>query len=109
MNKHLILLLIGILWAGNVLGQDLNDLKNVLASKDFAVFKRYTDTLSNDKQGISAHWEILRDLTDDYQEGVFIVERFVPDRDNPAIQSVYTYRVNLIATKTTLAFYELRN
>lgn len=107
MNKHLILFLIGTLWAGNVLGQDQNDLRKILASKDFVAFKQYTDTVSNVEQGINAHWESLRDLTADYQEGVFIVERFVPERDNPAIQSVYTYRVNLIATKTTLAFYEL--
>ncbi len=101
MNK-LIITLIGLVWTSNLLCQVQNDVKNILSTKDFVTFKKYADKLSN------SHWENLRDLTTDFKEGVFIFEKSVPDNDNPAISSVYTFRVNIITTKTQIAFYELR-
>jgi hypothetical protein len=107
MNRQLITILIGLLWTSSLLGQVQNDVKKILETKDFVAFKKYSDNLSNREKRISSHWECLRDLTTDFQEGVFIFEKSVPDKDNPAVSSVYTFRVNIITTKTTIAYYEL--
>lgn len=107
MNRQIISILIGLLWTSSLLGQVQNDVKKVLETKNFIAFKKYADNLSNIEKGINSHWECLRDLTTEFQEGVFIFEKSVPDKDNPAISSVYTFRVNIITTKTTIAYYEL--
>ena len=103
----MITILIGLLWTSTLLGQVQNDVKKVLAKKDFVAFKKYADNLSNRENNISSHWECLRDLTSEFQEGVFIFEKSVPDKDNPAVSSVYTFRVTIITTKTNIAYYEL--
>lgn len=107
MNRQLITIIIGLLWTSSIIGQVQNDVKKVLETKDFVAFKKYTDNLSNNENTISSHWECLRDLTTDFQEGVFIFEKSVPDKDNPAIGSVYTFRMTIITTKTKIAYYEL--
>lgn len=107
MNRQLITILIGLLWTNSLLGQVQNEVKKILETKDFVAFKKYADNLSNREKRISSHWESLRDLTTDFQEGVFIFEKSVPYKDNPAVSSVYTFKVNIITTKTTIAYYEL--
>lgn len=107
MNRKLITIFIGLFWTSNLYGQIQNDVKKVLASLDFVEFKMYADNLSNGNNSLSSHWESLRDLTSDFQEGVFFFEKSVPDKENPAISSVYTFRVTLVATKTTIVYFEL--
>jgi hypothetical protein len=101
--KRLLILLIGLLWTSNLLGQVQNEVKKVLDTKDFFIFKKYTNKLSNRKKGISSHWESLRDLTTEFKEGVFIFEESAPDINSP----IYTYKVSIIATKTKIVYYEL--
>jgi hypothetical protein len=107
MNRQLLTILIGLFWTSTLFGQVQNDINKVLASKDFVAFKKYADNLSSRENRISSNWECFRDLTTDFQEGVFIFEKSVPDKDNPAISSVYTFRVNLITTMTNIVYYEL--
>lgn len=107
MNRHILTILIGLLWTSNLLGQVQNDVKKVLDTKDFVAFKKFADNLSNRDKKISSHWKCLRDLTTDFKEGVFIFEKSVSDNDNPAISSVYTFRVTIITTKTQITYYEL--
>jgi len=106
MNR-LLIIFIGLLWTSNLFGQVQNDVKIILNTKDFIAFKNYADKLSNREKRINSHWESLRDLTTEFKEGIFIFEKSVPDNDNPAISSVYTFRVTIITTKTQIAFYEL--
>ncbi len=110
MRQHmyrLLIILTGLLWTSNLLGQVQNDAKKTLDTKDFVAFKKFADNLSNREERISSQWECLRDLTNEFQEGVFTFENLVPDKDNPAINSVYIFRVTIISTKTQIVYYEL--
>ena len=84
-----------------------NDVSKILAKKNFQEFKSYSDKLSTKWKNSTSYWENLRDLTKGFQEGVFYFEQSVPHKDNPAISAVYTYRVNIIATTSTIIFYDL--
>ena len=106
MNR-LLITLIALLATTNLPGQVQNDAKKILATKDFLAFKNFADNLSNRDKRISSHWECLRDLTTDFQEGVFIIENSAQDKNNPGINFIYTYRVTVVTTKTKIAFYEL--
>lgn len=107
MNRQLLAILIGLLWTSSLHGQVENEVKKILEKKDFVAFKIYSDNLFSNEKRIISHWESLRDLTTNFQEGVFIFEKSVPDSENPAISSVYTFRVTIIASKTKIAYYEL--
>ncbi|MBO9700998.1 MAG: hypothetical protein J7604_12365 [Sporocytophaga sp.] len=71
------------------------------------MFQKYTETLSIKKEGVRSHWECLRDLTNEFKEGVFIFEISIPAKDNPAIRTVQTFKVKIIATHKQIVFYEL--
>jgi hypothetical protein len=107
MNKQILTILIGFFWTSSILGQVQYDVKKVLETKDFLVFKKFADNLSDKKKGIYSHWVCLRDLTTDFKEGVFCFRKEIPDKDNPSISSVYFFRVTLIATKKSIVYYEL--
>ena len=107
MIKRLIAALIPLLWTSNVSGQIQDEVRKSLDSKDFVAFKKYADDLSATDKRISSHWEYLRDLTSEFKEGVFVFENSSPDKDNPAVTSIRTFRVAVIATKTLITCYEL--
>lgn len=83
------------------------DVKNILDKKDFALFEKSVENLGDKNNGISWHWESLRDLTTNSKEGVFIFTKLVPDKENPSTGSIYTFRVNIITTNKYILFYEL--
>jgi hypothetical protein len=107
MNRNTLIILIGLLWASSILGQVQMDVNKVLVTKDFIAFKKYADNLTDRDKRISAYWECLRDLTTDYKEGVLYFKKSVQDKENPAISSVYTFRITLITTEKQIAYYEL--
>lgn len=107
MIKLIAYLIISVFWTSNVLAQVQNDVKKVLETKDFAQFEKLTTTLTDRKKNIRSHWKSIRDLTYNFQEGIFFFEKSVPIKDKPGNSSVYTYRVRIITTKTKIAFYEL--
>lgn len=107
MNQQLLIILILFFFNNTLFGQIENDVNKVLSSKNFVAFKKYADNLSKNEKLITTHWESLRDLTNDFQEGVFIFEKSIPDKKNPSESSIFTYKVNLIATKSTIIYYEL--
>jgi hypothetical protein len=107
MNRHVISILVGILWTSSIFGQLQNDVIEILSKKDYVSFKSFADTLSNRENKITSHWTIFRDLTPDFKEGVFYITKSVPDSKNTGISSVYTYRVRLLTKDTTIIYYEL--
>ncbi|WP_139959916.1 hypothetical protein [Flavicella sediminum] len=107
MKKLITFLIILILGTSNVLAQVQNDVKKVLETKDFVQFEKLTTNLTNRQKNIRSYWKSIRNLTYNYQEGVFFFEKSVPIKDKPGNSSVYTYRVRLITTKTEITFYEL--
>ncbi len=96
-----------ILWIGNVRAQIQDDVLAALESRNFTAFKEFSDSLTNREKGIRSYWELLRDLTPDFQEGVLIVEKTVPDAHNPNVSSVFLFKVKILTGKTQTAFYEL--
>ncbi len=107
MYRNYIAILVGLLWTSNIFGQVQNDVKDVLAKKDFVSFMAFTDTLSKRENKITCHWSIFRDLTTDFKEGVFYINKSVPDTKNPGVSSVYTFRVRLLTTDKTIVYYDL--
>ena len=107
MNRQILTILIGLLWTSSLLGQVQNDVKEILANKDFSAFSSYADTLSNREKRVTCHWTIFRDLTADFKEGVFYITKSVPDAKNIGVISVYTYRVRLLTTGNRIIYYEL--
>jgi len=107
MNRHIITIMVGLLWTNNMFGQVQNDVKEVLSKKDFASFSSFADTLSSIENKITCHSTIFRDLTADCKEVVYYITKSVPDSKNPSISSVYTFRVRLLTVDKTIIYYEL--
>ena len=107
MRNRAIIFILGLLWTSKLLGQVQNDVKEVLSKKDFIFFKNFADTLSSSEQKISCHWTVFRDITTDFQEGVFYIIKSVLDSKNPAISSIYTFRVRVLASDKTIIYYDL--
>lgn len=107
MNKHILTLFIGLICSSSFFGQIHTDIKNVLATKDFVLFKKYA--VNDTNKGIMVRCEYLRDLTTDFKEGVFIFEKSAPYPYEDMVNSirVWTYRVTIITTKEQIAYYEL--
>jgi hypothetical protein len=79
----------------------------MLLTKDFIRFEKFADSLNKSKGNIRSHWEYKRELVQGYWEGVFYFEKYVKDKFNPAISSVYGFRVNLIATDSVIIYFDL--
>jgi len=88
-------------------GQLQTDIKNILATKDFLSFKKYADNLSNRQTRIKTYWEVEREIAKGFEERILIVEKSVPEKKDPNISTVYTFRVNLLSTDKTILFYDL--
>ena len=104
--KWTLILLIG-LGANNAFGQVQNEVKKVLATKDFIAFKTYTDNLSMKDKNVTSNWDNFRDLTTDFQEGTFIFSKYADDKNSSEIGFLRTFRVRLLATDKIIAYYEL--
>lgn len=107
MRNRPIIILLGLLWTINLLGQVQNDVKQILSKKDFVSFKGFADSLLSKEQKISCHWTIFRDLTTDFKERIFFFSKSIPDSKNPGISSIYTFRVRLLITDKTIIYYDL--
>lgn len=105
-RKHFAILLVVILWTGNIRAQIQDDVLQVLKSGNFTAFIQFADSLTNHEKGIRSYWELLRDLTPDFQEAVFIVEKTVRDEHDPNVSSVSSYKVKLIVGKMQIVSYE---
>lgn len=104
MTRHLVSLLIIIFFVSTLRGQDrdiVEDMRKILVSKDFIALQAHIDSLSG------ANWGCLRDLVDGFKEGVVFFGYDVKDKDNPAMGTSYTLKVNIIATTSRIIFYEL--
>lgn len=88
-------------------GQLQTDIKNILVTKDFQSFKKYADNISNRQNHIKAYWEVEREIATGFQERILIVEKSVPEKKDPNISTVYTFRVNLVSTDSVILFYDL--
>lgn len=107
MKRQLTAILIGIFLTSPLLGQLENDLKKALSTKDFNIFKNHYDKLFTKDRKVIPELENLRDLTAEFKEGIFILEEWDPEKDNPKIINVYKFRINIIIKKDRIIYYEL--
>ena len=102
--RNLCSLLIVIFFAQPMRGQGrqvVEDMRKVLAGRNFTALQSHIDNLAG------ANWECLRDLTHDFREGVLVFGYVVKDKDNPDMGTEFTFRVNLVTTKTRIVYYQL--
>jgi hypothetical protein len=102
MKKTISLLLSIFLLTRCLFGQMEKEIDSVLKTKNFEAFKKISNTLSNRAKKIIAYG-VLRDLTEDYQEGVFYFKKTIPG----AIGSPYILRITLITTEKEIICYNL--
>jgi hypothetical protein len=107
MNKFLILLLWGFFGTNEILGQVHKNVLKELTTKDFIRFKIYADRLDLREKNTESNWQYIRDLTYDFQEAIFFFEYYAPDSATSTVNKLRMFRVNILATKTQIAFYEL--
>lgn len=94
----------------NLFGQDhkeINDILKILITKDFVEFKKHADSLSKIHIGHRAEWKSLRDLSDEFQEAVFIFEEKVPEINDPSLLKTYSFRINIISSSSKIIYYNL--
>lgn len=105
MRHSSLFMLIVLVCSSRLYGQVPQKLKEVLATKDFAAFQKYTNESSSD--GTVSYWGCLRDLTTEIKEGVVEFRVTVRRKENPSMDSIYTYNVNLLTSKTAIIYYDL--
>ena len=104
---RLLILAILLFPTHTLFGQLQTDIKNILATKDFLSLKKYADNLSSKQIHIKAYWEIEREIATGYEERILVVEESVPEKKDPNVSTVYTFRINLLSTGKTILFYDL--
>lgn len=107
MIKSLIFLLFVLICTISLSGQIQNDIKRKLDTRDFDAFKNYADSLSSIGINFLSDMGYFRDITNDFQEGVFYIETAVPSIDNPSISTHDIYKADLIVSNKIVTFYEL--
>lgn len=79
----------------------------MLLTHDFIRFEKFADSLGKTKGNVSSYWGYKRELVKGFWEGIFYFERSVKDSVNPAISSIYGFRVNILATDSTIIYFDL--
>ena len=80
------------------------DARCILATKDFTEFQSFIEKLSKEKR--SPRWIYLRDLTYDYQEGIFEYKQYKKDENGAHTSSYNTYQIKLIVSGNTIFYYD---
>ena len=106
-TMRLLTLTILLFLTHTLFGQLQTDIKNILATKDFQSFKKYADNLSSRQTHIKAYWLVEREITTGFEERILIVEKSVPEKKDPNISTVYTFRINLLSIDNAILFYDL--
>ncbi len=105
--KQLLVILLGLTVSVNLFGQIEKEIETILETKNFKSFEDFSNNLVNKNLRVSSHWHFLRDLTNDFREGVFIFNKSVPDKADTLKNIIYRYQINLISTTNQIIFYEL--
>ncbi len=110
--KQLFIIILIFLFTLNSFGQIEKEVNSILLKKDFIEFKSYCDKLldrtnKNWNNNIKANWVYLRDLTNDFQEGIIDINKTVPSKINKNTGREYTYRVTLITQDKQIIYYKL--
>jgi hypothetical protein len=79
----------------------------ILRYKDFTRFEKFADSLNTLKGNVRSHWEYKRELVKGYWEGVLYFERSAENKANKGTYSVNSFRVNIIATDSTIIYFDL--
>lgn len=116
LNKQIIIVLMGLFGliaflmlflSASVKKEVQDEVREALASKNTVEFKAFADNLTDQEAGIYGSWVYLRDITNDFQEGVFFFSKSIADEKDPSVSTLSLFSVHLITTKTEIIFYEI--
>lgn len=104
--RLILILIVSIITSKPIFARNIEGLKQVLASKDFKAFKKYNDKLIKSKNGTYATWNVLRDITYEFQEGGFYYSESI---ENSTLSKPYvvTYKVELLTSSTKIVSYTI--
>jgi hypothetical protein len=76
----------------------------ILESRSYQKLEKFNDTC-RDKH-LSRYWSQFRELCGGYYEGIYTLEKSIPEVENPAISTVYTYRARVLTDKNEILYCE---
>jgi len=100
------MLLIGLFGVNKAFGQFQKDLKKALDTQNSILLKKYTDKILVHYKNTTASWSCSREITSNYREEVINIKKIVPDKNDAAIATIYSFRVNLILHGNTIIYYD---
>jgi hypothetical protein len=98
-------LFIVLFLATQVAGEPLPKIKQLLNNKDFSSLKIYID--NPERSNVNFHWQALRTIVGDYQEGIIRIEENVPSNDGTGGSLYNNYKVYLLADRNKIFYYKL--
>lgn len=88
-------------------GREIREVKKVLAKKDFIKYQDYFENSVGRMLTETIIANYRRDLVPEFQEGIYYFENTIPNKSNPGISGVYSFRVTYIRHNNNIIFYEL--
>ena len=85
-------------------GQSINEIKQLLADKDFKFFKKYTN--SNSNSNVTVIWLFNRDITPTFQECVIDIDESFSTENNSDNSTILHYRINILAKSNEIIYYD---
>jgi hypothetical protein len=76
----------------------------ILESRSYQNLEKFNDTCR--EKDLSRHWSQFRELCGGYYEGIYTIEKSIPEVENPAISAIYTYRVRVLTDKNEILYCE---
>lgn len=90
-----------------VLGQPVNEIKQLLRNKDFISLNSYIE--KPQKSNVNFRWETLRTIFEDYKEGIIKIEETKPSYDGTGGSIINNYRVYLLSNEDKFFYYKIIN
>lgn len=110
-KKALIVLLslgiiVSLFLSYNLIFNDKKDIRSVLSTKDLSKFENLIKQKSEENI-FDGYWKYLRDVTYEYQEGIFEFKEYIKDSKERKTNSYEVFQVKIIASGNQIIFYEL--
>lgn len=84
--------------------QNKDDVRSILGTKDFKELEAFIEKLTKEKR--SPRWIYLRDLTYEYQEGIFEYKEYEKNENGSITTSYDIFQIKLIVSGNKIIYYE---
>ena len=101
-----IIIFISLVVSYKLFNQNNEDIKSVLSSKDFMKFESFIKKMPEEEY-LQRKWEYYRDITKEFQEGVFVFNRYIKDQKGKITSSYEVFQIKIITKKNNIIYYEL--